>query len=360
VPSSITLSFVATIPSTATVGTYHNPVGAVFLDPTRNAASTRTVSPLTAVTANRLGLAYAPSTYNNYAGNATTSVGGSNFSGLPGGPSTDDVRLVADFSITKTAAASATPGSTFTYTLAPRNNGRAVASQTYLVTQASDVSTANIGSLLGSAPVTLTDTLPAGITMASAFAGTGWTCAGTSTVVCTLADATAYPIAASTNFPVLTGVATMGGTCSPVPAPRTNAVVMAPAAGESLLADNTATAVTSAACVSANLSLTKDDGVATATAGGTVTYTLTISNGGPSAANGSVVNDTPSAGLNCTSVACSGTTGGALCPTVGAGAGQLSIANLLAPGSGVTLATLPSASSVTLKVACGVTATGAP
>ncbi len=37
--SSITVSFVATIPNTATVGVYHNPAGVIFLDPTRTTVS---------------------------------------------------------------------------------------------------------------------------------------------------------------------------------------------------------------------------------------------------------------------------------------------------------------------------------
>ena len=38
-------------------------------------------------------------------------------------------------------------------------------------------------------------------------------------------------------------------------------------------------------CASADLSITKTDGVATVTPGGTTTYTITASNAGPTAAN---------------------------------------------------------------------------
>ena len=103
-------------------------------------------------------------------------------------------------------------------------------------------------------------------------------------------------------------------------------------------------------------SITKTNNATTVTAGGTTGYVVTVVNGGPSAADNSTLKDVPDTGLSCTAVTCSATAGGAVCPTVGAGAGQLSIGNLL--GSGVTLATLPSASTITFTVTCSVLATG--
>lgn len=107
-----------------------------------------------------------------------------------------------------------------------------------------------------------------------------------------------------------------------------------------------------------NVSVSKSNSVSTVTAGSNTVYTIAVANGGPSAANGSTLTDTPSAGLNCTSVSCTGTNGGAVCPVVGAGAGQLSIANLIAPGLGVTITSLPASSTVTFSLTCGVIATG--
>jgi len=107
-----------------------------------------------------------------------------------------------------------------------------------------------------------------------------------------------------------------------------------------------------------NVSVSKSNSVSTVTAGSNTAYTIAVVNGGPSAANGSTLTDTPSAGLNCTSVSCIGTSGGAACPTVGTGAGQLSISNLIAPGLGVTTSSLPANSTVTFSVTCEVTATG--
>ena len=108
-----------------------------------------------------------------------------------------------------------------------------------------------------------------------------------------------------------------------------------------------------------NLTITKSNAVSTLTAGSTTSYTVTIANLGPSAADGSVLTDNTSAtGLTCTTVSCTATAGGAVCPTVGGAAGQLSIGNIMSPGSGVVLPTLPSGSTVSFSLGCGVTATG--
>ena len=100
----------------------------------------------------------------------------------------------------------------------------------------------------------------------------------------------------------------------------------------------------------ANVSVTKSNAVSAVVSGTTTTYTLTVSNAGPAAANNTVVQDPAATGLACTSVTCTGTTGGAVCPAT------LTIPAL--QGAGLVVPTLPSTSSVTLQVACNVTATG--
>jgi uncharacterized repeat protein (TIGR01451 family) len=67
----------------------------------------------------------------------------------------------------------------------------------------------------------------------------------------------------------------------------------------------------------ADLSITKTDGVATATPGGSVTYTITASNAGPNAAPSSTVSDTFPAALTCTWT-CVGANG-ASCTASGSG-----------------------------------------
>lgn len=102
----------------------------------------------------------------------------------------------------------------------------------------------------------------------------------------------------------------------------------------------------------ANVSITKDNAATSVQSGSTTTYTITVSNAGPDAADNTVVQDPAATGLNCTAVTCpaTGLTGGAACP------GTLTIPAL--QGAGLTIPTLPSGGSVKLEVACTVTATG--
>ena len=71
--------------------------------------------------------------------------------------------------------------------------------------------------------------------------------------------------------------------------------------------------VTAAAIPTADLSVTKTNGVTLVSAGTTTTYTVVVSNAGPDAANGAIVTDPAAAGLTKTSVMCAAA-GGATCP----------------------------------------------
>ncbi|MBX3654760.1 MAG: DUF11 domain-containing protein [Ramlibacter sp.] len=100
-----------------------------------------------------------------------------------------------------------------------------------------------------------------------------------------------------------------------------------------------------------NLTIAKTNGVSSVPAGGTTSYLITVTNGGPSAADGAVLADPAVAGLACTSASCSVTGGGASCPgtvTPGALAG------------GLALASFPAGSSLTFSLVCDVTASGLP
>ncbi len=90
---------------------------------------------------------------------------------------------------------------------------------------------------------------------------------------------------------------------------------------------------------SADLAITKTDGVTTPYAGGSVTYTITASNAGPSKATGATVADTFPASLTCTWT-CTGA-GGGTCTASGSG-------NINDP------ANLPSGGSVTYTAVCTV------
>jgi uncharacterized repeat protein (TIGR01451 family) len=101
---------------------------------------------------------------------------------------------------------------------------------------------------------------------------------------------------------------------------------------------------------SADLRVAKTDGVTTVSSGQSTTYTITVSNLGPGSGSGTLLKDTPSAGLLCTSLSCT-PTGGSACP-----AGVLDTATL--QGAGYTIPILPAGSSVDFLLGCTVTASG--
>ena len=103
---------------------------------------------------------------------------------------------------------------------------------------------------------------------------------------------------------------------------------------------------------SANIGISKSDGVTSLVAGSTTTYAITVTNNGPSDGDGSVLKDPLATGLSCTAVSCSSVSGGAACPAPA----SVTIAAL--QGVGISLPVLPASSSVTFSVVCGVTATG--
>jgi len=92
-----------------------------------------------------------------------------------------------------------------------------------------------------------------------------------------------------------------------------------------------------------NLTIAKS-GPANVNAGAAVAYTLVVSNLGPLSAAGALVQDPAVANFSASSVACTGASGGAVCPAIA----QLTIANL--QGAGIAIPTLPSGGAVTLVV----------
>ena len=128
--------------------------------------------------------------------------------------------------------------------------------------------------------------------------------------------------------------------------------------------NNTATATVTTGR-SANLSISKTNNVNTPTAlvaGQTTSYTITVSLGTGTTATdiaNAVLTDPATAGLRCvigTPACTTSGTAGSICPALGAGAGQLSIANL--QGAGVQIPLLKPGSQMAFKIDCGVTASG--
>jgi hypothetical protein len=107
-----------------------------------------------------------------------------------------------------------------------------------------------------------------------------------------------------------------------------------------------------------NVQVAKTNLAASVVAGSTTAYQITVANYGPGGADGSVLKDNPGTGLECTQVQCTGAAGGAACPAVGTGPGELDVGNLLSPGAGVVLPSLPAPSTVTFVLRCDVEADG--
>ncbi|MEO8379363.1 MAG: DUF11 domain-containing protein [Acidobacteriota bacterium] len=172
--------------------------------------------------------------------------------------------VATDLSITKTASVvtNVNAGQAYQYTLQVTNNGPAVASS-----------------------LTVTDTLPAGVVFGSA-TGTGWTCnAVLQTVTCTLptlALGAANPITINVTAPVAAG-------------PLSNTATVSSTTTETNPGNNTSTNDLTVIGV-ANLSITKTTTATTAQEGVALTYTLSVSNTGPSAATNVSVSDPLPAG----------------------------------------------------------------
>ncbi len=344
---SITVTYSVTIPNTATVGTYHNPAGVIFLDPTRTLnTDERMVSPAANVNANRAGISYSGQT--TFQSGSVSTIGGSNYSGLAAGPSTEDVNLQPDFSVTKSLSTPTfTLGATgLRYIVALRNAGRPIANQVYANTQATSQSaTAIIGT-----PV-ISDTMPPGmsITAVNNNDPADWTCtvnATSTTFTCSVGNG-AFPMTAASNQVTVT--ATISVSFPACPGPQTNtANVTTTTIGDVTPANNAGTVTTPIGC-STNLTVTKTNAFTTVTAGGTSAYTITFANLGPASGDGSQVLDDPSDGLECVVASCTAS-GAGVCPASGLWP------NLV--DTGLTLSSFAAGSTLTFALSCTVTATG--
>jgi uncharacterized repeat protein (TIGR01451 family) len=226
---------------------------------------------------------------------------------------TDTLGASADLSITKTdGVTTATPGGSTTYTITASNAGPSTATA-----------------------ATVADTFPASLTCT-------WTCVGAGGGTCTAAGS--GNVNDSVNLPS-GGSATYTASCT-ISAAATGslsntATITAPAGVTDPTPGNNSATDTDTLGASADLSITKTDGVTTATPGGSTTYTITASNAGPSAATGATVADTFPASLTCTWT-CVGA-GGGTCTAAGSGNINDSV-------------NLPSGGSVTYTASCTISA----
>lgn len=91
-----------------------------------------------------------------------------------------------------------------------------------------------------------------------------------------------------------------------------------------------------------------DQAADTVVSGTTTSYSITVTNNGPDAANGSVLADPAPTNLTCTTASCTAA-GGAVCPVP---TGAALVAAL--QGAGATIPTLPNGGSVTVTLTCTV------
>ena len=194
-------------------------------------------------------------------------------------------QVVADLAISKTHVGDFTAGVNGVYTLIVENVGT--------------------GTLAGL--VTVSDTVPAGLNVVSA-AGTGWICGVSGQdVTCTVTPVGG--LAAGASLP------NIAVTVNPTPAAApsvTNTATVANANDANPL-NNSSSSLTQID-VSADLAISKTDGTATVTAGSPTTYTLLVSNLGPSPVTGALLADPAVAGLTKTLVACALTPGQCVSP----------------------------------------------
>ncbi len=219
----------------------------------------------------------------------------------------------AELAITKTdGVTTATPGGSVTYTITASNAGPS-----------------------NNPSAVVADTFPASLTCT-------WTCVGAGGGTCTAAgsgninDAANLPVGGSVTYTASCTISA-GATGSL----SNTATVAAPGGVTDPVPGNNSATDTDTLAASADLAITKTDGVTTATAGGSVTYTITASNAGPSNATGATVADTFPASLTCTWTC------------VGAGGGTCT-----ASGSGNINGTvnLPAGGSVTYTASCSISA----
>jgi uncharacterized repeat protein (TIGR01451 family) len=129
--------------------------------------------------------------------------------------------------------------------------------------------------------VTVTDTLPAGFVFGSV-SGSGWSCSGSGPVVCSRTN-----LASGATAPniVIVGTAPANGGVI------TNTAVVGTDAVDAITANNT-TSITTTVNAVADLGITKADTPDPVFAGNTLTYTLSVTNSGPSIAAQVTVTDT--------------------------------------------------------------------
>jgi len=198
------------------------------------------------------------------------------------------VNPVADVAVVKTGPASVNAAGTITYLLTISNAGPSVANG-----------------------ATFSDVVPAGITGVAAVCGSplgGAACPGSVTVAGNIVSGIVPTLPAGGSV-----VITITGT-APASGPLANTAIVAPPSGTTdPVPGNNSSSVSTTISPVADVAVVKT-GPATVNAAGAITYTLTISNNGPSAADGATFSDAVPAGITGVAAVCGTPLGGAACP----------------------------------------------
>jgi len=226
---------------------------------------------------------------------------------------------VPDLTVSKTHAGNFPRGGSGTFTIVVQNVGGA----------------ATDGSV-----VTVSDTLPAGLTPTAA-AGGGWTCTVAAPgVSCTRSDV----LANGASYPAISVTVDVAGNAA---ASLVNTAVVA--GGGDNTPGNNAGSDTVATVQSVDLSITNTNNVTALLAGETTTYAIIVSNLGPSDGSSATVSSVPPAVLTGVSWTCTAS-GGAACPAA-SGSGPISGTVPSFPSGGILTY------SMTATVVAGATGT---
>ena len=227
-----------------------------------------------------------------------------------------------DFNIVKTDGSTTyTPGASITYMITIDNASNTIGSGT------------------------VTDNFPASLTNVS------WTCSGTGGATCSaigngnINDSVSIPAGQSAIY-TINATALSSATGNLI-----NSATATLSAGTDPTPATNSSTDTDTPNYSADLEITKTDGITNIGVGSTTVYTVVVTNHGPSDANNTVFTDPAVTGLTVSNVTCGSASGGAACPTVG------NTTVTLMQAAGIVIPTLPSGGSVTFTVSATVTAT---
>lgn len=279
-PTSGTITVVDSLPTGLTVAAIPTPVGwncaTTVVGSSTMTCTSVTVIPAASTNPNTISLSVVVSAA-AFAASPVTNVANISGGGEPafnnGNNSVNDVTIIngaPDLTIAKTHPGNFTRGSTGSYTITVTNSGTANTSGT----------------------ATVTDNLPAGLTVAALPSGPGWNCSttviGSATAVCTssavITPGLSYPaisltvnVSQSAASSVINAVSVSGG-------------------GENNVGNNTASDPTTIVS-SSDLSLAKVVSIPGSGVGSNVTFTVTVTNSGPTNATNVAVRDQLPAGL---------------------------------------------------------------